>query len=446
MKKIYEKNLDYYKDIASGLSQNVIICINEDITKIGIPPQITNKECHTFSCSDNWKSKKTEIVETKSSETPDLTFITEYEFNIKCKENCTYYYLDNENKYYCANKLSCPAEYTFVIDDLNECFKDVTILDELKEYEKINLTELTTEKRNEIYNEALLSSEKTFTSGNYDTSNIDKGHDEHLTIGNMRLTFTRVDNQNNNKDDNMTKVHLGKCEDLLRQTYLLPDYVTFYMRIVDFIQDDMEISKIQFDVYCKLDGTSFTKLKLTPCQGKKITLSIPKHLSGDLDKKNASSRYYNDRCLSAKSDSGTDIPLKYRQIDFVVNNRTVCQEDCDFTYYNEKDSLVNCSCNFKDIDITFEDMKIDSNKLYDNFDDTSDKKEISNIGILSCDSLSSTENIKSNPGFLSLIIILAIFIIIFIIFCSKGYNMLETKMIEVIEKKFEKEKEKEKSK
>ena len=80
-------------------------------------------------------------------------------------------------------------------------------------------------------------------------------------------------------------------------------------------------------------------------------------------------------------------------------------------------------------------MIIDSNKLYDNFDDISDKKEISNLGsVLSCDSLNSTENIKSNPGFYSLIIILAIFIIIFIVFCSKGYNMLEIKMIEVIEK------------
>ena len=160
---------------------------------------------------------------------------------------------------------------------------------------------------------------------------------------------------------------------------------------------------------------------------------------------NASSGYYNDKCVSAKSDSGTDIPLKYRQIDFVVNNRTVCQEDCDFTFYNETDKLINCSCYFRDINITLDDLIIDSNKLYDNFDDISDKKEISNLGsVLSCDSLNSTENIKSNPGFYSLIIILAIFIIIFIVFCSKGYNMLEIKMIEVIEKKFDRKKKKKK--
>ena len=127
----------------------------------------------------------------------------------------------------------------------------------------------------ELYNEVLKKAENRFTSGYYDTSNIDKGYDDRFSAGNMRLTFTSADNQNNNKDDNTTKVHLGKCEEILRGNYSLPDNAVFYMRIIDFIQDDMDISKIQFDVYCKLNGTNFQKLKLTPCQREKIILSIP---------------------------------------------------------------------------------------------------------------------------------------------------------------------------
>ena len=62
--------------------------------------------------------------------------------------------------------------------------------------------------------------------------------------------------------------------------------------------------------------------------------------------------------------------------------------------------------------------------------------DISNLGITSCNILSSKENIESNVGFFLLLIILAIFIIVFIIFCTKGYNMLENKFDEIIQKKF----------
>jgi len=60
------------------------------------------------------------------------------------------------------------------------------------------------------------------------------------------------------------------------------------------------------------------------------------------------------------------------------------------------------------------------------------------LGITSCNVLASKENIKSNTGFYLLLFILAIFIIIFIIFCSRGYNSLESKIDEVIYKKFKK--------
>ena len=63
---------------------------------------------------------------------------------------------------------------------------------------------------------------------------------------------------------------------------------------------------------------------------------------------------------------------------------------------------------------------------------------ISNLGITSCNVLSSKEDIETNSGFYSLLIILVIFIIIFIIFCTKGYNLLENKIDEVIYKKFDK--------
>ena len=54
--------------------------------------------------------------------------------------------------------------------------------------------------------------------------------------------------------------------------------------------------------------------------------------------------------------------------------------------------------------------------------------------------LSSPEEIKSNSGFFSLLIIIIAFIIVFIIFCVKGKHLFEEKIDEVIYNKFDKKK------
>ena len=101
---------------------------------------------------------------------------------------------------------------------------------------------------------------------------------------------------------------------------------------------------------------------------------------------------------------------------------------------------MNCTCQVKETSNSYADMNIDKTKLYENFGDTNNKQRVSNLKITSCNVLSSKENIESNTGFFLLLIIIAIFIIAFIIFCSRGYNSLENKMDEIIYKKFKNEK------
>ena len=75
-------------------------------------------------------------------------------------------------------------------------------------------------------------------------------------------------------------------------------------------------------------------------------------------------------------------------------------------------------------------------------------KNSSNLGVTTqCIKVfASTEELKSNYGFFSLLIILIIFIIIFIIFCIKGKELLKNKIDEVIYNKFEKNKKQKKKK
>ena len=80
---------------------------------------------------------------------------------------------------------------------------------------------------------------------------------------------------------------------------------------------------------------------------------------------NSSSDYFTDPCYTATSDSGTDILLNDRKIEFIKNNKTVCQEDCEFSDYNYEIIKANCSCVLKDT--SDDNFDMDKIKLYKNF-------------------------------------------------------------------------------
>ena len=125
------------------------------------------------------------------------------------------------------------------------------------------------------------------------------------------------------------------------------------MKKIDVKQEGMKIPKIEYSVYCKLSGEKLIKLNLTVCEKSKISLSLPVILSENIDKLNTSSGYYNDICYSSTSNSGTDISLKDRKKEFVEGNKTVCQEDCNFSNYNYDTWKANCSCQVKEASNSF---------------------------------------------------------------------------------------------
>ena len=285
----------------------------------------------------------------------------------------------------------------------------------------------------------LKSIETSFTSDNYDTSNLDKGKDEIIEIEQIKITFTTTQNQKNITNNNMTSLDLGYCETLLREHYNLSNDTILYMKKIDITQNGMKIPKIEFDVYSKISSSKLEKLNLSICQDSKMSLSIPINITENLDKLNTSSDYFNDICYQSTSESGTDITLSDRKKDFVDNNKTVCQENCDLDNYDYDLSRANCSCAIKESSDSFFDMNINKDKLYEKFGETNNKMDISNLKVTSCNVLSSKENIESNAGFYSLLIIVVAFVVVFIVFCRKGYNSLEEKIDEVIYKKFKEE-------
>ena len=177
----------------------------------------------------------------------------------------------------------------------------------------------------------------------------------------------------------------------------------------------MQIPKIEYDVYYKNKfNEQLIKVNISICDSSKISLLIPLKLSGNIDIFNTSSGYYNDICYTATSDSGTDILLSDRKQEFIDNNKTVCQEDCEFTEYDIIKEKVKCVCKVKETPLSIGDMNIDKKKLYNNFIDLNN---IANISILRCvKKLFTKIGLIKNIGNYILIIMILYHLLSFIIF------------------------------
>jgi len=545
-----EKKLSHiqskYNDMFTNIPENVVICINENITNVKIFPQIKNKTCYTIYCSDDWKSKQKKIINNTNQciESCDNSSQYQYEYNGKCYENCSngfiyddkiktnkckceldqclicsnaalnkglcticntnyypkendllniggfiqcykeeegfylennmlkkchytcktcnisgnnkthnciecndnypfelkynnyincyencsyFHYLDNENNYHCTKNLSCPNDYPKLNKDKMECVKYniEIIMKELLLYQ-INETEkITKEGEIEYYDKLIKIIENQFID-NYDTSELDNGQDEVIKTDKITVTLTTSQNQRNNLNSNMTTIDLGECETLLRIEYNLSLNETLYMKKMDIVQEGTKISKVEYDVYCRLFGTNLIKLNLTVCENSTISIYTPIVINDNIDKYNSSSGYYNDICYTTTSEDGTDITLKDRQKNYINGDRIVCQEGCVFTEYDYDASRALCSCDVKETPQSISDMNIDKSKLIDNFINI---KNIVNFNFLVCyKNLFSRIGIENNIGSYIILSIILFHLISIFIFYINQFRLLKKKI------------------
>ena len=223
----------------------------------------------------------------------------------------------------------------------------------------------------------------------------------------------------------MTTIDLGECETLLKIAYNISLNETLYLKKMDIIQEGMKITKVEYDVYCKLFGTNLIKLNLTVCENSKISIFRPFIMTENIDKYNSSSGYYNDICYTTTSEDGTDIPLKDRQTNFIKEDKIICQEDCIFTYYNYNISVAQCSCNVKETPSSIADMNINKTKILDNFINI---KNIVNFNFLVCyKNLFCKMGIINNIGSYLIFGIILFHLITLFIFYINQFHILKKK-------------------
>ena len=416
----------------------------------------------------------------------EITFI--YNNYSNCYENCDFfYYFDDDNNFICTQNYSCPENYDIFIPKKNKCTDNCEKDDIYKfEYNKTCYSEPQTEifcdKNNPYENtithkcvegcdfadyinkicimkyvsnetnindnnadnkkkeeeeiikiqDTLLENIETgFTSDKYDSSNVDSGKDDVIETDKMKITLTSTDNQkNSSNNNNMTSIDLGECEDLLRDYYNITKDEKLYMKKIDVFLEGMKIPKIEYEVYAKLNGTKLEKLNKSICEKTKISLNVPIILTENLDKLNSSSGYYNDICYVSTSDDGTDISLQDRKKEYIQGNKTVCQDGCDFSYYDYNNKKAKCSCKIQESSSSFANITINKDELYKNFVNF---KNIANIQLLKCyHTLFSKVGLIRNIGFYIIIIILIFHFFCMIYFYCNNFDKIKNKINDII--------------
>ena len=202
------------------------------------------------------------------------------------------------------------------------------------------------------------------------------------------------------------------------------------MKKIDVKIEGMKIPATEYEVYAKLGGDNLIKLNLTVCQEVKIDIRVPVKLEDDIEKLNSSSDYYNDICNLETTEYGTDIILSDRRKEFIDNNKTVCQDGCIFSSYDQINQKATCSCEAKESSSSFADINIDIKRLYNNFVNF---KNFANVALLSCvDVLFSEKGLTKNIGsYIILIIILSRAILILIFYLKNYFNKIKVKIEDI---------------
>ena len=367
----------------------------------------------------------------------------------KCKNDC----ISNDNNKY-EFKNVCYDLSSNILNKIDHCdilcsAKNIFEILEIKNFETFCNMDITKnlfcflnykgiynnsrEQNIELQDIILEKIEKGFISNDYNTESLDEGKGQVLKFNKMEITLTTTETQKKMLDHhNLTGIDFTECEKLLRKFYNIAIDKKLYMMKIDMYQERMKIPKIEYDVYSKLNDTNLIKLNISICKNINIDLSIPAFISekDNIDEYNKSSGYYNDLCYPAQSESNTDIIIKDRQKEFIDKNKTVCQENCDFTEYNYNTKKAKCSCKVEESSSSSINMVINITEIYQSFKDI---KNMINIEIVKCYKILFTKKgIIKNIAFYLIILLLFLHFIFIIIFYCKDSDKIKKRIGDIV--------------
>ena len=249
-----------------------------------------------------------------------------------------------------------------------------------------------------------------------------EGEKEDLIIEDNEFMYqiTSTENQNKNEYNQISSIKLGECENKLKTHYNINQNESLLIYKIDYYEEGLLIPTIEYEVY---DSKTKQPLNLNVCIDSKINLLLPAKINEKEEfKYNQSSEYYNDICNRYTTDYGTDITLADRKTEFVKNNMSLCEVNCDYEGYNSEIKKAKCECQVKIKLPLISEIVINKDRLLNNFVDI---RYSTNFKTMKCGNVIFTkEGLKNNIGNYSTLLIILIILSNTILFIFKGFKLL----------------------
>ena len=225
------------------------------------------------------------------------------------------------------------------------------------------------------------------------------------------------------REMNNNKFELGECEQILRVQYNLDDNITLIIN--ETKNNDNERGRrgqMFIEIYEPINNT---KLNLSLCNNTRFRVGIPVNIDEEkLYKYDTNSNYYNDICFAYTSEKGTDVILVDRRKEFIQNNMSLCERNCDYRGYDRDSKNAKCDCEIvvenTSSDTISETESDDDKNFFSNFINIT---SISNIEVLNCyKNIFTNDGLIKNYGNYIILFITLIYIISLLYFIIKGYN------------------------
>ena len=415
----------------------------------------------------------------------NFSIVNEGQTTKNCYEECKYYYYFNQNgDYNCTEEKKCPQNYEFLIVDLGQCVSTCNnnqlgyIMRLKKEcYKecpegKSKISEIyenrcdvicpydapfeLVEEENCVASCSIMerSGKKCITNNIGNRTNMQMQeiiHDDIISdlIGKFNFSIITANdsviieetdtiyeiistqNQNQDKNNLTSNIYFGKCENLLKEYYEIPQSEPLYVLKMDAYIEGKTGPTVVYEVFYPLDSEHLSQLDISICEGEKISISYSMYLEEPelYDKNNP---IYSDICHPYSSVDGVDMTLGEKQKDYANNNKSLCEENCEYMGYDKLEQLVKCNCDVKDGSTMISDIKVDKSKLYDFM--SIDK--LANFDVMKCANLIiKKEYLITNIGFYSFIPTFICYFVSVIIFYIKDFKSVKSKINRMVEAK-----------
>ena len=320
-----------------------------------------------------------------------------------------------------------------------ENMENFDALNFFKESKKASNEELTNK------DEVIISLKENLINGNLSSllTDLVNGTKEDLIAEYKDIIYqlTTTENQKDDSYSNISTIDLGECEDKLKGIYGINPNISLIILKIDYKMEGLLIPIIGYEVYNPLN---MSQMNLSYCNDINIKLNIPVSIDEDeVEKYDPNSDYYNDNCYAYTTENGTDIILNDRKSEYVDNNLSLCENNCQFNGYDSETKKALCECVTK-IEINLISDIISNGNLLSNNLSSSDNSK-TNIGTLKCVSLLFSKNgLIKNIGSYLIVLTLIIFAVSIFIFYKCGYELIEQNIKEIITLKTGKNKKEEK--